>query len=508
MRTQSHRRLALLDLENAPRKIRLFIAALAFANLIVPAVLSNFDYSPAQLVLAMLLLDVCLYPSVRYLLRKDGLPILPVLCLAFAVQYSLPIFTQDPGLPIASGFHYLEDADIVASLALSIIGIVTLQISYYSLNYRKAVRLLPHVSLQLNPRRMEVYCIVILVMSVFLGRLPALLSDQMALQFSAPIGLLQNQLLVVIGLLSWLVFTHQAKRRHTILLYVVVGISAIKGFSTTMMESMMVPLAVLFMSKWFYSKRLPVSMIAIIAALFLFLSPVKKNIRSMQVETGITAAEVSTADRATDWVSRSLGYWGEALSGQRDFVESTSDASSRTDLIHTFAHIYSLTPTVVPYQYGDSYSYLAIAWIPRVIWPEKPQANAANNFFAVAYEVSTEEGVKTSSFGATLIGEGYMNFGVPGVIIVMCFLGLITSLLEDLFAGKESGPGGRAIFLATFVYFLNGIGSSAELMFGGIVQNMAASVLLLWWVRAKPTKAPQQTATSLVPAPSYRSLTS
>ena len=490
----------------APRRLRLVVGAMAFATLAVPVVLSNYDYSTTQLMLAMILLDICLYPTLRYFLREEGLPILPVLCLAFAAQYALPIFTQEPGISAAYGFRPLADEDIVAALALSIVGVCALQIAYYSLNYRKAVKLLPHVSLDLNPKRMEIFCVAVFVLSLSLGRLQTvLLSDETFLQFSAIFGLLQNQLLVVISILAWLVFTGRANRWHKTLLYVVVGVGALKGFSTTMMESMMVPLAVLFISKWFYTRRLPISMLIVIGTAFLFLSPVKRDIRATIVESGSAAADVSSTARGADWINQAVSYWEEAFSGKRDLAESTSDASSRTDLIHTLALIYSMTPDVVPYQYGDTYSYLTIAWIPRMIWPEKPQANAANNFYAVAYEVSSEEGVKTSSFGATLMGEAFMNFGAAGVVLVMAILGLVTSLLEDVFAGKESGPGGRAIFLATFVYFLNGVGSSAELMFGGLIQNLVAGCLLLWWVRARPARQ-RASQPQLIAPTSYTSL--
>jgi len=479
-------KIGLQTLTRAPKRLRLFIGALAVANIAIPVVLSFYNYSTAQLVLAMILLDVCLYPTVRYILRKEGLPILPVLCLAIAGQYSLPIFTQEPGIPLLDGFHYVDDSDILAALALTILGVAILQISYYFLNYRKAINLLPRVSLKLDPRRTEIFCVVVFVLSLFLGRLQALLGEQIFLQFSSIIGLLQNQLLVVVGILSWLVFSGIGNRWHKVLLYTVVAAAALKGFTSTMMEQMMTPLAVLFMSKWFYTRRVPVSMLLVIGAFFLFLAPVKKDIRTTIVQDREIAAETSTTDRASDWISQAFTYWADSFSGRRDLVESTADAASRTDLIHTFAHIHALTPSVVPYQYGETYNYLMIAWIPRVIWPQKPQANAANNFFAVAYDVSTEEGVKTSSFGATLMGEGYINFGIAGVVGIMCFLGLVTSLLEDLFAGKESGAGGQAIFVATFVFFLNGIGSSAELLFGGLVQNLIASCALLWWVRAQP----------------------
>jgi hypothetical protein len=491
-----------LRLAKASKGLKLIAGGLALATLVLPAVLSSYNYSALQLLLAMVLLDVCLYPTFRYLLRKEGLPILPLLCLAFAVQYAIPIFTQEPAVQVTDGFRYLDDRDILAALVLTIIGVVALQIAYYALNYRKTVTLVPRVKLSLNVRRAEIFCFSVFLLSLFLNRVHSVLSEETFLQFSSVITLLQNQIIVAIGILGWLAFTERGNRWHKILLYVVVAVAAAKGFASTMMETMMAPLAVLFMSKWFYTRRLPLSMLVLISALFLFLSPVKKDIRMSNVLAGnLTAAEVSTTDRATDWISQSLSYWSEAFSGRRDFAETSSDAASRTDLIHSFAHIHSLTPSVVPYQYGDTYSYLAIAWIPRMIWPEKPTAKGANDFFAIAYNVSTEEGVKTSTFGITLMGEGYINFGIGGVILVMAFLGLVTSLLEDIFAGSESGPGGRAIFLAAFVYFLNGIGSSAEQMFGSILQNLVCGYILLLWAREKG-----QALTKFIPAgtPSVR----
>lgn len=472
---------------------------------IVPAALSAYDYSLWELILATLMLDLCLYPMLRYFGgREEGFPILQVLCLAFGIQYALPIFTQEPGLSTAFGFRYLDTADIVAAQGLAIIGVGALQYTYFSLRHGRALEPLPIVKLPLNPRKAEVFCVVVFCFSLLLPRFQSALSEETLLQFSALFSLLENQLMVAIGILTWLVFTNRGKRWHQIMLYIIVVVSALRGFSTTMLESMMIPLSIFFIAKWYYTRRLPIVTLVLVAMLFLFLSPVKRDIRVSIVKSGDAALEVSTVDRAADWVYQALSYWGEVVKGQRDLVESTSDASSRTDLIHTFAHIYSLTPTRVPYQYGGTYSHLGVAWIPRAVWPEKPQANAANNFYAIAYEVSSEEGVKTSSFGATLLGEGYMNFGPAGAVFVMILLGAVLAGFERSFALKASGTGGQAIFLATFVYFLNGIGSSAELMFGGLIQNLIACTILLWWAREKSV-APAP-ATAEIVQPSYPSL--
>ena len=113
-------------------------------------------------------------------------------------------------------------------------------------------------------------------------------------------------------------------------------------------------------------------------------------------------------------------------------------------------------------------------------------AGSANEFFAVTYGITTEEGAKRSTFGVSLIGEAYINFGWVGVIFVMLIQGVLISGFQYAFGRDQSGPGGQAVFLAFFVFFLNGIGSSAEIMFGGILQNLICGYFLLLWARESP----------------------
>jgi len=67
----------------------------------------------------------------------------------------------------------------------------------------------------------------------------------------------------------------------------------------------------------------------------------------------------------------------------------------------------------------------------------------------------------------------------------MLLQGILIGVMHRSFGGLESGPGGQAVFLAFFVYFLNGIGSSAEIMFGGILQNLLCGYLMLLWAKEK-----------------------
>jgi hypothetical protein len=71
-----------------------------------------------------------------------------------------------------------------------------------------------------------------------------------------------------------------------------------------------------------------------------------------------------------------------------------------------------------------------------------------------------------------------------------------------------NGPrseGGRAIYLVIMAYFLNGIGSSAAVLFGALVQYILASAVIMRpfassWQAEKATSAPQGDVAGLVAA--------
>src|SRR4029078_6400242 len=149
--------------------------------------------------------------------------------------------------------------------------------------------------------------------------------------------------------------------------------------------------------------------IAATFTLVVFLSPVKMDYRQSLGE-GPDLVEQSSLTIAGLWLQDAVEYWGDTLTGARDLTEATSSASDRADFIHQVAHIYSITPSEVPYQYWKPYSFFLVSFFPRVIWPDKPLSGSANGFYAVTYEVTSEEGAKTTTFGVSILGEAFMNF--------------------------------------------------------------------------------------------------
>jgi hypothetical protein len=468
--------------------MKLYFIVSVVVAVIIPFLLTAFDYKPLQTLLAIFLVEVCVYPTARYFARKEtGLPAMPILCLAYAMQFAVPFFTRDSTIELASAeVRNLGDSDVSAALLMAIAGVCSLQVGYYW--FRKSLfrKVTPTAELHLNKSKAVLYCVLVGIFVPLLFTFKGIIPEEFQQPLSSILRLLENQVLVVIGVVGWIVYGRKDSKWYAIWLYGLVALTAARGISTGMLEEALVPIGVLFFVKWLYTRRIAVLPILATLALVLFLSPVKSDYREKVWYGGAPeTAEMSAPEKVVFWLQQATEYWGDTLSGNRDLSEATSSATGRADFIHQVAHIHAMTPSVIPYQYGGTYSYFLVAFIPRVLWPDKPTAGNANAFFAVTYGITSEEGAKTTTFGVSLLGEAFINFGWYGVVLIMLLQGTIISVLEHIFGGSRSGPGGQAVFIAFFVFFLNGIGSSAEILFGNIFQNLLCGYFLLLWARQK-----------------------
>jgi hypothetical protein len=438
--------------------------------------------------LATALAGLCLYPTARYLAnREDGLPAFPVLCLAYALLYAVPIFTREPVIELAVGHAAeLDDGDVITALLLSILGVCFLLIGYYGFQATRLAKGLPAIGLSLDEKKAIIYCVVVGIFAPTLSGIEEFLPETLVVQLSALIRIVQNQALVAIGVLGYLIYSGRKVVWYKVLLYWIIGATVVQGLSSGMIESAIAPIAALFIIQWQSTKRLPLPSIIAAALILLFLSPVKHEYRRATWYEDSWVSD-SHVDKAWFWVSRASEYWMNTFAGEQSLTESTEQVASRTDLIHQFALVRSLTPSEIPYQHGATYTYFLVTLIPRAIWPEKPEAGSANKFFGVNYGLTTERGAERSTFGVSLLAEGYINFGWVGVILIMVFQGAFLTLLQRLFGEPRSGEGGQAVYVSFLVFFLNGIGSSADMLFGNVIQGALFSCALLWWMRAKPS---------------------
>jgi len=122
---------------------------------------------------------------------------------------------------------------------------------------------------------------------------------------------------------------------------------------------------------------------------------------------------------------------------------------------HTFdSLVYAVrdTPKVMDFQYGQTILPLIIVWIPRQLWVDKPTVGFGK-IFAESYYVDYFSGTGTSA-SVGIIGEGYINFHVFGVLLFPFIFGIFAKVIYIYFIQKNSGLPALAIYSTFILYIL------------------------------------------------------
>ena len=200
-------------------------------------------------------------------------------------------------------------------------------------------------------------------------------------------------------------------------------------------------------------------------------------------------AKNSVMDRLLIWKTLLDGEGSQRIHISENQKEQTIKASiSRADLIHLFAYAIHRTPKFVPYQYGETYSYLIYGWVPRLFWPDKPTAQAANQFFGVAYDLQDENSISSTSIGLPHLVEAFINFGNLGVIFIMMLLGMFYATLDRLFNHPDAGGGGIAIYATFLMNFMNIETATGRYLWGRCPRASSIFYFLLRTMRNKRTR--------------------
>jgi hypothetical protein len=240
------------------------------------------------------------------------------------------------------------------------------------------------------------------------------------------------------------------------------------------MEFALIPLVLVFTVQWHVRRRFPMALSLLIGAYLIVLTPVKSEFRERSWR----------GEGAGAGLMGRLRIWWEAgfdvVSAERQGLEehdSIGETMSRVDLLHKFAYVQTMTPEEVPYLGGRSYEYFLYTFIPRFVWPDKPEATMATDLVDFVYKLRSEVNVRTN-MGIGQIAEAYANFGWQGIFGVFFLQGLFFAFIDNMLNSSHS-YGGRAIYLSIMVMFLNGVGTSAVILFGSVIQIMIGSAILM-----------------------------
>ena len=236
------------------------------------------------------------------------------------------------------------------------------------------------------------------------------------------------------------------------------------------------------------TRRVPWKYVAFTVGAFMFLQVGKTAYRDAfwNRET-----DASFMERAAFWVNSSASQWLDSSSeAPENRGQLAAKTLERASLLIQVAHVAEVTPSQVPFQNGVTYSYMAVTLVPRFLWPEKPSMSEANRFYQLAYGLSDQKGMETTSISVGIMAEAFINFGWFGIGGIMFLSGLLLGLYNRTFFSANSNTYFAAIGLALLPGFL-AIESQFSQYFSSVIQQFVLMLLVYLPIVTRKTVIPQ-----------------
>jgi hypothetical protein len=283
-----------------------------------------------------------------------------------------------------------------------------------------------------------------------------------------------------------------------LLILAVVAAQAVVGFIVDIKSIAMIAGVAIIMTRILVNNRLPVAWIVGSVAFVIVAFPVFQAYRAeVAGERGLNRAQaLAQLGKVIEiaFASRDKVTHGQAGERSQTFVER---ASSKGNLDILFEHV----GTDVPFLDGASLVALPMAFVPRLIAPDKEDVAVGQLFNMQILKNQNDTYISISH-----LGELYWNFGWPGIFLAMPLIGMLLGLV----GAKTSLEQGTSL---TRVLVLVGTAQTLCLGFGGglpvsyivWLRSLAAIGLLhLLFARRTGQSAPQVGATAMAETASVR----
>lgn len=467
-------------------KLRPFVAALAIP-LVVTTLLYLVRLNDVTLVQLLLSFALLLLPWHEYgdwrRGGKHSLPVFAMLAFMYWLYYAVPLFLEDHVFATISEpiGHELSSQTITLALLMALIGVCALWLGM-RLGIGKSLVPRARLSVKLtNPKLNYVRAVLILGSLLSLSDAPARLAGEGGRQ-------LVSIMISVVPILAFAILFRnfirgQSTRADKILVFGFLIVRLLGGLSTGLLgvsASILVICGSIYLMEM---RRIPRWALAFVVLFTLFFQVGKDDFRKTYWQGSGQGSQVEQdgrVERVAFWAQNSFDKWNDALSDStgESFRRALNPSVSRISLLNQSANVIEQTPSVVPYQYGWLYSYMAITWVPRFVWPEKPSMSEANQYYQVAYGLTAEEDINKVAISVGLLTEGFINFGWVGVVGIMFLAGIVFDFYQRTFLASTSGALMTAIGVILIPQFLSVESQMAQYL-GGIVQQVVVTLIVM-----------------------------
>ena len=441
-------------------------------------------------VFASLSLLIAMYPMWRFLrdsTQEEQLPFFAVIALIYGVYFAFSMFTTFPSMaplgfndPITMGVTrpYLVEASM-----LSCLGIAVMVVSYYLWPASIRIEEIPPFSARWSEHKARFAAVVL----GFIG-LGATATHVVGTGSNALSALAHTAdffTLIAIGILFYLQLKGRLAVGYIIILWgVFVPLDVLIYISTGSTSPVGRLIGLLLILSFTKNRSMPWRPLIVALIIMVPLMAFKHDYRS---EYGffdsrdLRIASVSGAiNRGWDF----LGVVGESLTkgNLATYEDSVAVAVNRVDQLYMLGYVMQRTPRSIPYLGGETYSDLLWKFVPRSLYPDKPNPQWGQEF-GHRYDILQPTDSATS-INISQMTEMYLNFGIPGLVVGMFLVAQIYRFLSYLFNNESTGEWGIISGAVMFSNLAN-IESNFSLIFGNLLQTLVILYIIGLFVRSR-----------------------
>ncbi|HVC45184.1 MAG TPA: hypothetical protein VND20_10225 [Candidatus Binataceae bacterium] len=450
---------------------------LAFALMIAALnLLGSSNPTVRERLLASAIIALSAVPAWLWMDGQDpGLPLMPFFGLIFTTYYAAPLFIVRDyrTMWVAAPISHLY---VARALELILLGLACVMAGYYGPQRLLLQEVLPRVTMRWRRvGNIKFYGIMFSIagLTVYLidrmVEIPASVA-QLA-TFASDLCLIGMCILLVLQLIGRL-----DRATGLFLWLILVPLRFWFGLGSGLTSQGLIVAVTLIFTYAAIRRRIPWLVLMIGGAAFFILRPAEGAFRLMTWSGGIMqqASQLDQTRMLAQLVGQTVTGLFAGEDGATDELIQISLRRLDTDTL-TFADVLRDTPGIVPYWYGATYYPLLFKPIPRFIWPGKP-AEITGQSFGHRYGLLDQNNSSTS-FNLPQLIEGYINFGVPGLVVSMFLFGMLYRATQVLFVHPGMGLGAVVGAVYTCVNLLQ-IESATSLVLGSTLWGLIFLVLL------------------------------
>ncbi len=400
--------------------------------------------------------------------RDKRMPVLPFIAFFFCLYYGLPVFVMKRYSISWYAVSTIPESLIEPALVASCTGITAILIGYYFPLPRRLTYLLPQIDLRWTDastlQRVGLFlatfgCGVYYAGFALVGSgaldsvAPSLGQAFFFLTETATVGIAILYLLQEVGCL---------KPFYRVYLWaILIPSRVLMGLATGAVYQAMSIVLLLVFIRSSLRRQIPWSILVAGFAVFMILQPTKTLFREAS-QNQMSATGESLLRRAELFASIAWKVVTGETDQNFDIVQVGMD---RLNYLPTLAKTLELTPAVVPFWNGETYRLIWFKFIPRFVYPTKPEENFGQAFGHRYGLLNPDDNL--TSYNLSQLVEAYANFGSLGAIIIMFVTGLFYRVGHDIFVHPSMGMGAFVAAAYIISRWFN-IESNTSLVLGGL----------------------------------------